>query len=133
MATPAAPAAVKLEAGKVKTSLSVSTGLVICNKNGGTRSDGSHKGTEFKPKAFKVEETKDYYLCGCKLTGNAPFCDGTHRQEAGVKRYNEFLLKKNTELKAKLESSEKLQGFLGAAAIGGLIAAGLGLVVSKMQ
>ena len=40
--------------------------------------DGSHKGTEFTPKAFEVKEAKQVALCNCKHTKNAPFCDGTH-------------------------------------------------------
>ena len=40
--------------------------------------DGSHKGTDFVPKAFSVNETKDYHLCPCMKTSNAPFCDGSH-------------------------------------------------------
>ena len=42
--------------------------------------DGSHAGTEFKPKSFVVEETADAYLCQCKHTANPPFCDGSHKQ-----------------------------------------------------
>ncbi len=42
--------------------------------------DGSHKGTEFTPKAFVAEQNGDSYLCQCKHTGNAPYCDGTHKQ-----------------------------------------------------
>lgn len=42
--------------------------------------DGSHAGTSFTPKAFKVDEDQEAYLCACKHTGNAPFCDGTHAQ-----------------------------------------------------
>jgi len=41
--------------------------------------DGSHKVTEFKPLAFKIEEKKDVWLCQCKHSGNKPYCDGTHR------------------------------------------------------
>ncbi|MFQ5709170.1 MAG: CDGSH iron-sulfur domain-containing protein [bacterium] len=41
--------------------------------------DGSHKGTEFTPKEFVLEETKKVALCQCKHTHNAPFCDGTHK------------------------------------------------------
>jgi glutamate synthase domain-containing protein 2 len=42
--------------------------------------DGSHTGTDFKPKAFTAEETGDAYLCQCKHTANSPFCDGSHKQ-----------------------------------------------------
>ncbi len=41
--------------------------------------DGSHKGSEFSPKAFTAEKTGVAYLCGCKQTHNAPYCDGTHK------------------------------------------------------
>lgn len=40
--------------------------------------DGSHKGTEFTPMKFEVEETSRVTLCQCKHTGDAPRCDGTH-------------------------------------------------------
>lgn len=40
--------------------------------------DGSHAGTGFAPKVFKVEEKKRHALCCCKRTGNSPFCDGSH-------------------------------------------------------
>lgn len=40
--------------------------------------NGSHKGSEFTPLAFKVTEKKQLELCNCKHTGNAPYCDGTH-------------------------------------------------------
>ncbi len=42
--------------------------------------DGSHAGTEFKPKSFVAQETGDAYLCQCKYSANTPFCDGTHKQ-----------------------------------------------------
>lgn len=42
--------------------------------------DGSHRGTEFKPLAFTIEEAQESYQCLCKHTKNAPFCDGTHAQ-----------------------------------------------------
>ncbi len=40
--------------------------------------DGSHRGTEFTPKAYTPTESGPAYLCGCKQTQNAPFCDGSH-------------------------------------------------------
>jgi CDGSH-type Zn-finger protein len=39
--------------------------------------DGSHKGSEFTPKAFEADKPK-VFLCGCKLTKNPPYCDGSH-------------------------------------------------------
>ena len=40
--------------------------------------DGSHKGTEFTPIQYEVEEKKRVALCNCKHTDKAPLCDGTH-------------------------------------------------------
>ena len=42
--------------------------------------DGSHQGTEFTPKEFKLDAKKKVALCQCKHTGNPPFCDGTHNK-----------------------------------------------------
>jgi glutamate synthase domain-containing protein 2 len=41
--------------------------------------DGSHAGSEFKPKSFKADATGDAYLCRCKHSANLPYCDGTHK------------------------------------------------------
>lgn len=40
--------------------------------------DGSHKGTEFKPKPFTLDKVSKVALCQCKKTKNPPFCDGSH-------------------------------------------------------
>ena len=40
--------------------------------------DGSHKGTEFSPLKFTVDNDKKYGLCGCKYSEHKPFCDGKH-------------------------------------------------------
>jgi len=38
--------------------------------------DGKHKGSEFKPLKFTLEDTvQSINLCGCKLTKTPPFCD----------------------------------------------------------
>ena len=37
-------------------------------------------GTSFKPRAFKVEQDGEAFLCACKHTCNAPYCDGSHKQ-----------------------------------------------------
>ncbi len=42
--------------------------------------DGSHRGSEFSPVMFKIDEKKDVWLCQCKHSKNQPFCDGTHKE-----------------------------------------------------
>ena len=42
--------------------------------------DGSHKGTDFTPLEFSLEESKRVALCQCKHTADPPFCDGTHKK-----------------------------------------------------
>ncbi|RLL50511.1 glutamate synthase [Mariprofundus sp. EBB-1] len=41
--------------------------------------DGSHRGTDFTPVAFKAETSEEAYLCMCKHTKNPPYCDGSHK------------------------------------------------------
>ena len=41
--------------------------------------DGSHDGTSFSPKRFKIESPQSVSLCLCKYSKNKPFCDGAHR------------------------------------------------------
>ena len=44
--------------------------------------DGSHKVTAIKPIRFEAEQSSsEIFLCGCKQTGSAPYCDGTHATE----------------------------------------------------
>ena len=40
--------------------------------------DGSHKGSEFSPMAWKAEEDGTKFFCACKQSDKAPFCDGSH-------------------------------------------------------
>ena len=40
--------------------------------------DGSHKGTEFTPMAYKPTQSGRVFFCGCKHSKNRPMCDGTH-------------------------------------------------------
>ncbi len=42
--------------------------------------DGSHEGSSFLPKKFKVTEPSQLYMCLCKHSKKMPFCDGTHSQ-----------------------------------------------------
>jgi len=42
--------------------------------------DGSHKGSEFTPVKFAIEEKLVLTVCGCKQTKSPPFCDGSHNQ-----------------------------------------------------
>ncbi len=34
------------------------------------------------PIAVEVEEGKSYFWCACGLSGNQPFCDGSHKDTA---------------------------------------------------
>ena len=78
MATPTIadkqPKPVELEAGKTYAwcSCGTSSNQPFC--------DGSHKGSEFNPVAYKAEATKKMFFCACKQTNNPPFCDGSHNK-----------------------------------------------------
>ena len=45
--------------------------------------DGSHVGSSFTPKVFKVDEPKQAAMCMCKQTKNPPYCDGSHMSLEG--------------------------------------------------
>lgn len=68
-----APMGVDLEAGKTYywCSCGKSANQPFC--------DGSHKGSEFTPRAYTPTATGKAYLCACKHTHNAPLCDGSHK------------------------------------------------------
>ena len=38
----------------------------------------ARENTGIAPNVFECAESKTFYLCGCKASNNAPFCDGTH-------------------------------------------------------
>lgn len=40
--------------------------------------DGSHKGSEFAPKAYTAEKDGTVFFCGCKHSENGALCDGSH-------------------------------------------------------
>jgi CDGSH-type Zn-finger protein len=42
--------------------------------------DGSHKGSTFTPKQFKVDTAELVYFCGCKHSARMPLCDGSHKR-----------------------------------------------------
>jgi CDGSH-type Zn-finger protein len=42
--------------------------------------DGSHKGSEFAPQAYKAEKDAKLWFCTCKQTKAGPLCDGSHKQ-----------------------------------------------------
>jgi len=42
--------------------------------------DGSHRGTDFTPLIFELEEDATVNLCTCKRTKNPPYCDGSHNK-----------------------------------------------------
>lgn len=41
---------------------------------------GSHSETSLLPVIFKAVRTGTAWLCGCKTTGERPFCDGSHHR-----------------------------------------------------
>lgn len=40
--------------------------------------DGGHKGTDFVPQKFTLEEKQKVAMSLCKHSQNPPFCDGAH-------------------------------------------------------
>jgi CDGSH-type Zn-finger protein len=65
------PVVMELDAGSYYwCSCGQSSNQPFCN--------GAHKGTDFVPLKFDLEEKKTVALCNCKYTQNSPFCDGSH-------------------------------------------------------
>ncbi|MFN3880486.1 MAG: glutamate synthase-related protein [Nitrincola lacisaponensis] len=71
--------------------------------------DGSHAGTDFKPKSFIAEEGGDAYLCQCKYSANLPFCDGTHKQfdDAAIGKEGPGIQAKSDSLPAARATKEE--------------------------
>jgi len=67
-----APMPVNVEAGKTYywCSCGQSKNQPFC--------DGSHKGSDFTPVAYKAEKDGPVYFCGCKHSKNGALCDGSH-------------------------------------------------------
>ncbi len=63
--------------------------------------DGSHVGTDFSPKKFKVEKESEAWLCMCKYSKNPPYCDGTHKQFSHEQVGKEGPLIENKEVAPK--------------------------------
>ncbi|MCC5834137.1 MAG: CDGSH iron-sulfur domain-containing protein, partial [Opitutales bacterium] len=86
--------------------------------------DGSHKGTDFTPKAFKAEKDEKATLCQCKQTGNAPYCDGSHTQILDDKVGEPYKLEKEGDKDAmpspKATPEEPTVAFIHELAEGGL-------------
>lgn len=68
-----APYAIDVEAGK-------SYYWCSCGKSAKQPfCDGSHKGTDFAPAAYKAEKTGTVWFCGCKHSKKGALCDGAHK------------------------------------------------------
>jgi methylamine---glutamate N-methyltransferase subunit C len=68
------PKAVELEKGTAYS-------FCVCGRsNNQPFCDGSHHGSQLRPKSFIADKSGTAYLCQCKHTANAPFCDGSHKQ-----------------------------------------------------
>ena len=67
-----APMPVNVEAGKTYywCSCGQSKNQPFC--------DGSHKGSDFEPVAYKAENDGPGYVCACKHSKNGALCDGSH-------------------------------------------------------
>ena len=51
-----------------------------CAKGTDPLCDPERCGTEEGPVAFELLESTTIRLCGCKKSGNPPYCDGTHHR-----------------------------------------------------
>ena len=60
----------------------------------------SHKGTGFTPKAFAASKDEEAWLCQCKQTGNAPYCDGSHTKVPEDQIGQAFQLEKESDADA---------------------------------
>jgi CDGSH-type Zn-finger protein len=62
-------------------------------------------------------------VCACRTSDSLPFCDGNHRKEKGIKKYNEFLLMKNTELKQEMKRYKCVEIYKNVLIVGGFVLA----------
>lgn len=68
------PFAIEVKAGDTKA-------YCACGlSQNGPFCDGSHSGTDIRPRVVKHEEDKIIYACGCLLSAKMPFCDGAHKK-----------------------------------------------------
>src|SRR5699024_1059807 len=81
-----------------------------------------HQGTGFTPLAFTAEKDGEAYLCRCKQTDNAPYCDGSHATIPEDKIGKAFSLNESDETESLPEptSEEPTVGFIHQLARGGL-------------
>ena len=70
-------------AAKQPSVLELDPGTYYWCKCGGSENqpfcDGAHKGTDFTPVEFTLDEKKQVALCQCKHSAGQPYCDGTHK------------------------------------------------------
>jgi CDGSH-type Zn-finger protein len=82
LAVATCPARLSLEESTMPTPVRASNTPFACGQSKNQPfCDGSHKvERQFSPVKFTATESKTVYFCGCKGTGKAPLCDGTHNK-----------------------------------------------------
>ena len=55
--------------------------IASCLRNGPLKVEGDLQILDSAGKAFTLVAGKPVYLCRCGLSGNKPFCDGTHGKQ----------------------------------------------------
>lgn len=54
---------------------------IIINSNGSIKVDGDFEILDSKGNAYGLQGRTIVSLCRCGLSGNKPFCDGSHREK----------------------------------------------------